>query len=243
MSGGRLTRRGSGRPPGPRAVVTFRGRPDCHTPRIRFLQRLGAADRGRVGASAMVMTVDDRLGRSRGGRTGGNSSLDSGRTDGTVGDVFPPVPRSSGSPGRPVSSSTAVSGRMSRQSSRDTRPEFELRRELFRRGLRYRVNYPVPDHRRRTIDIAFTRARLAVFVDGCFWHSCPEHRTAPKANAEWWRDKLERNRLRDLETNRWLDAAGWDVLRVWEHESTPAAADRVVSALAARTVAAEGVSE
>ncbi|MFC9581842.1 very short patch repair endonuclease [Streptomyces yangpuensis] len=115
-------------------------------------------------------------------------------------------------------SSAAVSARMSRQASRDTAQEVAVRRLLHASGLRYRVNFPVPGIRRRTIDIAFTRARIAVFLDGCFWHGCPEHATHPKANAEWWRAKLEKNMSRDRETTAHLESAGWTVLRFWEHE-------------------------
>lgn len=88
-----------------------------------------------------------------------------------------------------VPSSLSVSARMSRQGSRDTKPELEVRKLLHAAGLRYRVNVPVPGMRRRTIDIAFGPARVAVFMDGCFWHGCPLHATHPRANAEWWRTR------------------------------------------------------
>ncbi|WP_435809375.1 very short patch repair endonuclease [Streptomyces seoulensis] len=107
---------------------------------------------------------------------------------------------------------------MSRQGSRDTAPEVAVRRLLHAAGMRYRVNVPVPGMPRRTIDIVFGRAKIAVFMDGCFWHGCPEHATHPKANAEWWRAKLAKNMARDLETTRHLRSAGWTVLRFWEHE-------------------------
>jgi DNA mismatch endonuclease (patch repair protein) len=116
---------------------------------------------------------------------------------------------------------------MSVQARRDTAPEMALRRLLFARGYRYRVAYPVPGMRRRTIDIAFTRTRLAVFVDGCFWHGCPQHGTAPKANSQWWAGKILGNRRRDEETTAALHALGWTVVRVWEHETAAAAAARV----------------
>lgn len=119
----------------------------------------------------------------------------------------------------PGASSRAVSERMSQARRRDTKPEVDVRRLLHARGLRYRVTYPVPGLARRTIDIAFTRAKVAVFLDGCFWHSCPEHRTSPRSNADWWRTKLERNAARDTETTAALEADGWTVLRFWEHES------------------------
>lgn len=101
---------------------------------------------------------------------------------------------------------------------RDTKPEVDVRRLLHGRGLRYRVNYPVPGRPRRTIDIAFTRALVAVFIDGCFWHSCPDHSTRPQSNADWWDDKLRRNVERDAHTSEELIARGWTVLRFWEHE-------------------------
>lgn len=127
-------------------------------------------------------------------------------------------------------SSPAVSARMSRQGSRDTAPELAVRRLLHAAGLRYRVNVPVPGMPRRTIDIAFGSAKIAVFMDGCFWHGCPQHATQPKANAEWWRAKLEKNMARDRETTEHLVAAGWTVLRFWEHESPEAVAQAVTSA-------------
>lgn len=111
--------------------------------------------------------------------------------------------------------------------SRDTGPEMALRRELHRRGLRYRVNRPVVPGVRCRPDIVFTRARVAVFVDGCFWHSCPSHATHPSANADWWRDKLEANVRRDRLNDRQLTEAGWRVVRVWEHEAADEAADHI----------------
>lgn len=121
----------------------------------------------------------------------------------------------------------AMSQRMSRLARKDTTPEVALRRELHRRGLRYRVQLPVPGNRRRRIDVAFTRCKVAVFVDGCYWHGCPEHGTSPKANSEWWQWKFSRNKARDEDTNRHLTELGWVVIRVWEHESPDAAADRI----------------
>ncbi|MFB7114602.1 very short patch repair endonuclease [Streptomyces sp. NPDC056291] len=126
-----------------------------------------------------------------------------------------------------VPSSAAVSARMSRQGSRDTIPEIAVRRLLYAAGLRYRVNVPVPGMPRRTIDIVFPKAKIAIFMDGCFWHGCPEHATHPKANSEWWRKKLNRNMSRDIETTEHLTAAGWTVLRFWEHEDPLQVALRV----------------
>ena len=127
----------------------------------------------------------------------------------------------------PSSSSAVVSARMSAAKRRDTAPEVALRRELHARGLRYRVAYPVPGQRRRTIDIAFTRTKVAVFVDGCFWHGCPEHGTKPRSNSAWWQEKLAANAARDSDTDRALTELGWRVIRVWEHDSNRRAADLV----------------
>lgn len=120
---------------------------------------------------------------------------------------------------------------MARTTGRDNPHEVELRRLLHARGLRFRVHYPVPELPRRTIDVAFPAARVAVFLDGCFWHGCPEHRSWPKANEQWWRTKLERNRTRDAETTGHLEAHGWRVLRFWEHESVEMVATAVADEL------------
>jgi DNA mismatch endonuclease (patch repair protein) len=120
---------------------------------------------------------------------------------------------------------------MSRQASRDTAPEVAVRKLLHAAGYRYRINERVPGMSRRTIDIAFTRAKVAVMIDGCFWHGCPEHATRPKANSEWWREKLDRNIARDLETTEHLTAAGWTVLRFWEHAPPAGVAEQVAAAV------------
>ncbi|MFD5915304.1 very short patch repair endonuclease [Kitasatospora sp. NPDC058201] len=119
----------------------------------------------------------------------------------------------------PVASSPSVATRMSRQASRDTAQEVAVRRLLFKWGLRFRKNARVPGMPRRTVDILFPGPRIAVFLDGCFWHGCPEHKTSPKANAVWWRTKLDKNVARDRETTSHLVDEGWTVLRFWEHES------------------------
>ena len=132
---------------------------------------------------------------------------------------------------RPPASDASVSRRMSRQATKNTQPELAIRRRLHRAGLRYRVDYPPIAGLRRRADIVFTRRKVAVFVDGCFWHSCPEHATQPRANAEWWSEKLKRNRERDDETNRALGEAGWTVIRIWEHEDPESAACVVMDVL------------
>lgn len=126
-----------------------------------------------------------------------------------------------------LQASTGVRARMSKQKSRNTRVEMELRKALFARGLRYRVHRRPVKSVRREADIVFGLAKVAVFVDGCFWHGCPEHATWPKNNAEFWRTKIETNRRRDLDTDARLADAGWLAVRVWEHETVEAAAARV----------------
>ncbi|MEU1933948.1 very short patch repair endonuclease [Streptomyces coeruleorubidus] len=123
---------------------------------------------------------------------------------------------------------------MSRQASKDTAVELAVRRLLHAAGLRYRVEYPVPGLPRRRIDVAFPRAKVAVLIDGCFWHGCPQHATHPKSNAEWWRSKLDRNMARDRETTEHLVAAGWTVLRFWEHEAPEQVAVRVATVVERR---------
>jgi DNA mismatch endonuclease, patch repair protein len=139
---------------------------------------------------------------------------------------------------KPSPSSAAVSARMSRQARKDTAAELAVRRLLHAAGLRYRVEYPVPGMARRRVDVAFTSVKVAVLIDGCFWHGCPVHATQPKSNAEWWRQKLDRNMARDLETTEHLRAAGWEVLRFWEHETPEDVALRVMTAVDRRRAAA-----
>ncbi|MFF5295335.1 very short patch repair endonuclease [Paractinoplanes globisporus] len=128
-----------------------------------------------------------------------------------------------------IPSSASVSGRMSRQRRRDTQPEVAIRKRLHAMGLRFRVTMPIPGMPRRTMDIAFTRARVAVFVDGCFWHVCPQHATSPASNSDWWFRKLTTNQARDVATNAHLTALGWQVVRVWEHEEPAEAAARIAA--------------
>ena len=115
---------------------------------------------------------------------------------------------------------------MQRTRTRDTPGEVALRKLLHHRGYRYRIDHKLPGLRRRG-DIVFPRDRLAVFVDGCFWHACPEHATWPKTNPEWWEEKILRNVARDRDTDRRLAEAGWTVVRIWEHEDHREAATRV----------------
>ncbi|WP_419179660.1 very short patch repair endonuclease [Mycolicibacterium austroafricanum] len=132
---------------------------------------------------------------------------------------------------RPVASSISVSSRMSKQRRRDTEPELMVRRILFRRGIRYRVDAkPEPDIRCKA-DIVWRRLRLVVFIDGCFWHGCPVHATRPKANVDWWAQKLDGNIRRDRRIDAELAALGWTVMRFWEHEDPSLVADAICEQL------------
>lgn len=122
--------------------------------------------------------------------------------------------------------SATVSRQMSRMPRKDTEPELRLRRLLHSMGFRYRVHPKLPGRP----DIAFSRVRLAVFIDGCFWHACSEHGVLPRNNREWWRQKLTRNVERDVEKDDALRSLGWTVVRVWEHEDTSVAAGQVADA-------------
>ncbi|MFD7087298.1 very short patch repair endonuclease [Streptomyces sp. NPDC059896] len=130
-------------------------------------------------------------------------------------------------------SSPSVRAVMRANRSRDTRPEVRLRSLLHKQGLRYRVAArPLPELR-RTADLVFTKPKVAVFVDGCFWHGCSEHLRASHKNVEFWRSKIEGNQARDADTDRLLREAGWRVVRVWEHEAPDVAAARVISVVRA----------
>jgi len=119
---------------------------------------------------------------------------------------------------------------------RDTTPELALRSALHGLGYRFRVDFPVRGVSGRAIrpDLVFTRQRVAVFVDGCFWHRCPAHGTMPATNREYWEPKLAANRERDLRMTHDLQQAGWVVVRVWEHEPAGEAAELVAAAVDTR---------
>lgn len=127
---------------------------------------------------------------------------------------------------------SSAAARKTMQANRsDSSVERRLRSVLHRRGLRFRKHLACVPGLRCRPDVVFVGARLAVFVDGCFWHRCPEHATDPNANGRWWQAKLQGNVDRDRRNDAALAAAGWTVLRVWEHEDVEAMADRVVCAL------------
>lgn len=112
---------------------------------------------------------------------------------------------------------------------RNTGPELAIRSILHRAGLRYTVDAPLPFDRRRRADIVFTRAGLYVFVDGCFWHGCPDHFVPPKTRTEFWTEKIKRNRERDMDTNQRLFRASLSPLRVWEHTPAAVAAEIIMT--------------
>lgn len=120
---------------------------------------------------------------------------------------------------------------MSRQPERDTAPEAALRGELYRRGHKFTTHVQPVVGLRREADFVFRRERVAVFVDGCFWHGCSAHASWPKRNASYWSDKIEANRVRDADTDSQYAAAGWLVVRAWEHEPVLEVADRIQIAL------------
>ncbi|MFJ6232790.1 very short patch repair endonuclease [Streptomyces griseus] len=131
-------------------------------------------------------------------------------------------------------SSPAVRASMRANKSKDTQPELRLRSALHALGYRYRVAYrPIPALR-RTADLVFTRPKVAVFVDGCFWHGCPDHHRLAKNNREYWKNKIQKNRKRDLEFDARLAEAGWLSVRIWEHEDLTSAVLRVSEAVDSR---------
>jgi len=118
---------------------------------------------------------------------------------------------------------------------RDTKPELTVRRLVHAAGLRYRVDYaPLPDRRRHRADVVFTRSKVAVFIDGCFWHGCPDQHGQATANADYGLAKVQRNRDRDAQVTALLIKAGWTVLRFWEHEAPAEVAAAIVEVVRAR---------
>jgi DNA mismatch endonuclease, patch repair protein len=124
-------------------------------------------------------------------------------------------------------SSSGARARMRANRNRDTGPELAVRRAVHALGLRYRVSCRPLPQLRRTADLVFPRLNVAVFVDGCFWHGCPEHYVPSKTNVSYWSDKIRGNRGRDRQTDQLLSGAGWIVIRIWAHENPAEAAERV----------------
>ena len=136
----------------------------------------------------------------------------------------------------PIASSQRVANVMRGNRSRDTAPELSVRRLLHARGRRFRVNLRPVASLRRTADIVFTRHRIAVFIDGCYWHGCPEHHTTPKTNTAYWSAKVQGNRDRDVRVGALLADTGWTVLRFWEHQDPAAVAAAIIDAVGERRV-------
>lgn len=128
---------------------------------------------------------------------------------------------------RPAASSLAVRHRMQATAQRDNSFERQVRSALHFKGIRFRNHYRIAALPRRSIDIALVGAKIAVFVDGCFWHGCRRHGTIPKSNRAWWKKKIDMNKLRDRDTNIQLRKAGWKVMRVWEHQPVSSVALRI----------------
>ena len=136
---------------------------------------------------------------------------------------------------RPVPSSDEASARMKAVGVRDTKPEIAIRSLLHRAGLRYRVDCRPEPSIPRKADIVIRRLKIAIFVDGCFWHSCPIHGTMPAANRDYWQEKLKTNQERDADTTKRLVDLGWTVLRYWEHEEPSVVAEQIVGIVTDRS--------
>jgi DNA mismatch endonuclease (patch repair protein) len=135
---------------------------------------------------------------------------------------LPPPPRASSAAARNVMRANRKTG---------TQPELRLRRALHRLGLRYRVGRRLPSPVLATPDLIFVRYRVAIFVDGCFWHGCPDHGVQPKVNVAYWTAKLALNRARDLRVDAALHSVGWLPIRVWEHDDPDRAAEHIRAAV------------
>lgn len=133
----------------------------------------------------------------------------------------------------PTPTTPAAANRMRANRRSDTQPEVLLRSLLHRSGLRFRKDHQIRLFTGRVVraDIAFTGKRLAVFVDGCFWHSCPLHGTVPKSNRDYWVPKLKQNVDRDKLVNQLLESTGWTVVRIWEHTDQESARLEIISLL------------
>jgi DNA mismatch endonuclease, patch repair protein len=138
--------------------------------------------------------------------------------------------------GYPHPSSAAAQAVMRGNRRVDTRPERQVRSLLHRRGYRFRKDYLIRAAGVRVRpDVVFTRQRVAVFIDGCYWHRCPQHGTSPRVNSHYWGPKLDRNVARDQRVDEALTAAGWVVVRLWEHDAPEGAVARIAAALTGRS--------
>lgn len=132
---------------------------------------------------------------------------------------------------RPQASSPEVSARMKKIRRRDTAPEKAIRSKLWRLGYRYKIDSRPESSVGRKADLTFRSRLVAVFIDGCYWHGCPKHCVTSGKNRSWWNRKIATNRIRDRDTSRRLRAAGWTVVRIWEHENVTRAVERLVRVL------------
>tara|TARA_Y100001958_G_scaffold107799_1_gene75594 strand:- start:2577 stop:2990 length:414 start_codon:yes stop_codon:yes gene_type:complete len=130
------------------------------------------------------------------------------------------------------SKSEQISDQMRRMPTRDSKPEIKIRKVLYSLGLRYRVHQK---HLPGKPDISFGPAKVAVFVDGCFWHNCPDHGTIPKSNRDWWVEKFKKNRERDKRKDRELRQIGWEPIHIWEHEDPEEASKYIARVVSQRT--------
>lgn len=132
----------------------------------------------------------------------------------------------------------AVRRRMQRTARRDNPFERGVRSQLHARGLRYRIHYPIPEMKRTTCDFAFPGMKIAVFLDGCFWHGCEVHPPSVKKNTDFWISKIERNRVRDERATAHFVELGWTVLRFWEHEDVATIVEKIAATVEAKTASA-----
>ena len=126
--------------------------------------------------------------------------------------------------------SPKVSERMKKQRIFDTKPESEIAKACFAMGLRYRKNVEIPEVKTRG-DLVFRKHNLVVFIDGCFWHGCPWHYKTPKTRSEWWDNKIQKNRKRDLDKTKKLRRLGWKVVRIWEHVNTDKGVEKIIRSI------------
>ena len=185
---------------------------------------VGDARDGAGGARNAASAPKAAAGRSAPGKSADVGGEPPGRR--SANPASPP-----GHAGESWASSPAVRAVMRGNKGRDTRPELAVRSAAHALGLRYRVGVSPLPGLRRTADLVFTAAKVAVFVDGCFWHGCPEHHRPARRNSDFWTAKIQGNVSRDADTDSRLRAAGWQVIRIWEHEPPAEAAGRIRAAV------------
>lgn len=128
----------------------------------------------------------------------------------------------------PAATTLATKKVMRANRRKNTQPELRVRRIVHASGLRYRVDYRPEESLNRRGDLVFLGSKVVVFIHGCFWHGCPKHFSAPKSNRSFWKTKIDTNRKRDKETQRYLQKKGWKVVTIWEHSSPEKAAAKII---------------